>query len=340
MKTFDVMGKSRILIGEKLENAAKYIPADNTVIITDHNVRRLYGNLFPKCEVIEIGMGESVKTLDTMSHIYQKLIGLGIDRSGFILGIGGGIVCDITGFAASTYLRGIQFGFVSTTLLAQVDASVGGKNGVNVGGYKNMVGTFNQPQFVICDMNLLKTLPPEELSCGFAEIVKHALIADAKMFDYLEINFKEALSLNESVIERLVLDSVRIKADIVNQDERESGERRKLNFGHTFGHAVEKTTGVPHGAAVSVGMMMASYLSIRKGFLSKQELKRIECLLLMLKLPTVISADREKIIDAMKKDKKRIGDMIKFVLLDGIGQSLVKEISVTELEEVSYDLCQ
>ncbi|HAO23316.1 MAG TPA: 3-dehydroquinate synthase [Desulfobacteraceae bacterium] len=340
MKTFDVMGKSRILIGEKLENAAKYIPADKTVIITDHNVRRLYGNLFPNCEVIEIGMGESVKVLDTMSHIYQKLIGLGIDRSGFILGIGGGIVCDITGFAASTYLRGIQFGFVSTTLLAQVDASVGGKNGVNVGGYKNMVGTFNQPQFVICDMSMLKTLPPEELSCGFAEIVKHALIADAKMFDYLEINFKEALSLNESVIERLVLDSVRIKADIVNQDERESGERRKLNFGHTFGHAVEKTTGVPHGAAVSVGMMMASYLSIRKGFLSKQELKRIECLLLMLKLPTVISADREKIIDAMKKDKKRIGDMIKFVLLDGIGQSLVKEISVTELEEVSYDLCQ
>jgi 3-dehydroquinate synthase len=340
MKTFDVMGKSRILIGEKLENAAKYIPADKTVIITDHNVRRLYGHLFPNCEVIEIGMGESVKTLDTMSHIYQKLIELGIDRSGFILGIGGGIVCDITGFAASTYLRGIQFGFVSTTLLAQVDASVGGKNGINIGGYKNMVGTFNQPQFVICDMNLLKTLPPQELSCGFAEIVKHALIADAKMFDYLELNFNQALSLDEAVVERLVADSVRIKANIVNQDEKESGERRKLNFGHTFGHAVEKTTGVPHGAAVSVGMMMASYLSIRKGFLSKQELKRIECLLMMLKLPTVISTDREKIVDAMKKDKKRTGGLIKFVLLDGIGHSLIKEISVTELEEVSYDLCQ
>ncbi len=192
-----------------------------------------------------------------------------IDRTAFIVGIGGGIVCDITGFVASTYLRGVRFGFAATTLLAQVDASAGGKNGVNFSGYKNMVGMFNQPEFVICDPEVLQTLSERDRGCGLAEIVKHAAIADDGLFCYLEENVGEVLALSPPTVRRMVYDSVVIKSEIVNRDEKETGERRKLNFGHTFGHAVEKITGAPHGEAVSIGMMVAARLSARRGYLAK-----------------------------------------------------------------------
>ena len=237
-----ITGDSTIKVGECLENVRNYIPVEKVVIITDSNVRGYYQKDFPPCEVIEIGIGEKIKTLDTVNNIYEKLLLLEADRSCFILGIGGGIVCDIAGFVASTYLRGVRFGFVSTTLLSQVDASVGGKNGVNFQGYKNMVGVFNQPEFVICDMKLLKTLPEKEVLCGLSEIVKHGAIADAELFSYLEKNHEKALGLDTKVIERLVYDSVVLKSTVVNKDEKESGERRKLNFGHTLGHAIENET--------------------------------------------------------------------------------------------------
>ncbi len=343
MKRFEIhgkMGSSLIAVGESFGNIFSYIPKEKTIIITDQNVRRLYEAQFPACPVIEIGMGEGIKTLETMGEIYAKLMELDADRSCFILGIGGGIVCDITGFVASTYLRGVRFGFVSTTLLSQVDASVGGKNGVNFAGYKNMVGTFNQPEIVICDPNMLKTLPQDELCNGFAEIVKHAAIADEEMFAYLEADYDKALRLDADTIEKLVYDSVKIKAAVVNADERESGERRKLNFGHTFGHAVEKTTGIAHGAAVSVGMAIAARLSVQKGLLAQKDADRIGRLLENLKLPIRVSVHKDKISDALKKDKKRENDQIKFVLLDRIGHALVKDISVSELQEVSNDLYQ
>ena len=181
-----------------------------------------------------VGAGESAKTLDTAGRLYEELMALSVDRSGFIVAVGGGIVCDVAGFVASTYLRGIRFAFVASTLLAQVDASVGGKNGVNVGGYKNMVGVFNQPEFVICDPHLLGTLPQNEILCGAAEIIKHAAIADSALFGYLEENSHRLFDLDEAVVEKLVYDSVLIKSGVVNRDEKETGERRKLNFGHTF----------------------------------------------------------------------------------------------------------
>ncbi|MEK6194022.1 MAG: 3-dehydroquinate synthase, partial [Deltaproteobacteria bacterium] len=168
-------GRSDIHVGESLDRLGHHIPKDRrAIIITDNVVQDLYEDRFPHGDVISIGTGEKIKTLATLEHILERLIEMETDRSVFIVGIGGGIVCDITGFAASIYLRGVDFGYVSTTLLSQVDASVGGKTGVNFGGYKNMVGVFNQPGFVICDITLLKTLPPVEVSCGFAEIVKHA----------------------------------------------------------------------------------------------------------------------------------------------------------------------
>jgi len=331
-------GDSTILIGESLRNLRKYLPEERIVIITDSNVRRYYEKDFPFCDLIVIGTGEEIKNLDTVRAIYEKLVGLEADRFSFIVGIGGGIVCDIAGFVASTYLRGVKFGFVSSTLLSQVDASVGGKNAVNFRGYKNMVGVFNQPEFVICDMNLLSTLPKREFLCGFAEIVKHAAIGDAGLFSYLEENFDKALGLDPQVIERLVHDSVVIKASIVSRDEKEKGERRKLNFGHTFGHAIEKIAAVPHGEAVSIGMVIASAISVKRGRLPAKQAERIERLLKQLRLPTRLQLDGVRVLDALKKDKKRKGDSINFVLLRGIGNAVVEKVSISELEAVAKDL--
>jgi 3-dehydroquinate synthase len=284
-------------------------------------------------EVITIGTGEEIKTLDTVQDIYAQLLSSQADRSSFIVGMGGGIVCDIAGFVASTFLRGVRFGFVATTLLAQVDASVGGKNGVNFEGYKNMVGLFHQPEFVICDPELLKTLPPKEISCGLAEIVKHGAIADADLFAYLEQYDEDILALDSQAIEKLVLASVRIKSSIVNRDETEKGERRLLNFGHTFGHAIEKVTGVAHGEAVSMGMVIASALSVKRGLLSAGEDQRLRVVLKNLKLPNRLETQPQKIFAAIAKDKKRAGSRIHFVLLNGIGNGRMDQLTLEELKD-------
>ncbi|MFH0844099.1 MAG: 3-dehydroquinate synthase [Pseudomonadota bacterium] len=325
-------GHSVILVGERLQNIPRYLPSEKVVVITDTHVSHYYQRDFPSCDLITIGTGEEIKNLDTVSTIYERLLAMEVDRSGFIVGIGGGIVCDITGFVASTYLRGVRFGFVSSTLLSQVDASIGGKNGVNVGGYKNMVGVFKQPEFVICDMNLLKTLPKKEVSCGFAEIVKHAAIGDARLFAYLEKCYEKALDLDRDVIQSLVYDSVLIKSSIVNRDEKEKGERRKLNFGHTIGHAIEKCAGLPHGEAVSVGMAFASSLSVKRGHLSHEDRKRLEELLKNFQLPTRLPLEGKRFFDAVRRDKKRSMESINVVLLQGIGRAIVEEIPIKDLE--------
>jgi 3-dehydroquinate synthase len=284
-------------------------------------------------------MGEKIKTLKTVEFIFGKLLELDADRSACIVGIGGGIVCDITGFAASTYMRGVDFGFVSSSLLSQVDASVGGKNGVNFSGYKNMLGVFNQPGFVICDTAMLRTLPAKELSIGFAEVVKHAAIGSEELFKFLEENHREALQLDEAVIERLVTDSVLIKSAVVNRDEKEKGERRKLNFGHTLGHALEKTVGISHGEAVSIGMVFAANLSVKRGLVDKGEAARLSQLLEKVKLPTQIPFDKDKVIDALKKDKKREGAGIHFVLLTKLGRVIIEKITIGELKELIHVVC-
>lgn len=335
--TIDVnSGPSTILIGERLENLQRYLPVAKPIIITDVNVGKLYPLDSMAAEVITIGTGEEIKTLDTVRDIYGRLVSCAADRSAFIVGIGGGIVCDITGFVASTFLRGVRFGFVATTLLAQVDAGIGGKNGVNFQGYKNIVGLFHQPEFVICDPELLKTLPQREISCGMAEIVKHAAIADANLFTYLEQHEKDLLALDRQAIEKLVRASVRIKSSIVSRDDTETGERRLLNFGHTFGHAIEKVTGISHGEAVSRGMAIAAALSVKKGLLTLEEDKRLRALLNNLKLPTYFGLEPKAVINAIAKDKKREGNWIHFVLLNGIGTAIVDKITVEELEDVIH----
>jgi 3-dehydroquinate synthase len=327
-------GSSRLLVGESIENLNQYIDPQRTMIITDSTVAGIYGEKFPDaCPVISIGPGEKIKTLETVSEIYSQLVELEADRSNFILGIGGGIVCDIAGFVASTYMRGMRFGFVATTLLAQVDASVGGKNGVNFGGFKNMVGVFNQPEFVICDLAMLKSLPVREVLCGFAEIIKHGAIADSRMLDFMETHQEGALDLDLSVIEYLVYRSAEIKAGVVTRDERESGERRKLNFGHTFGHAIEKLTGIPHGEAVGIGMVLAARLSVEKGLLQPREADRLERIIAGAGLPVAPPVDLPDMLAAVRKDKKRQGERIHFVFLEKLGSCLVEEISLAELQQ-------
>ncbi len=336
MKKVTIKGSkdiSNILIGESLKNLNAYLPDTHIVIITDTNVSKYYCKYFPKkADLITIGTGEKIKTIDTVMHIFQKLLSFGTDRTSFIVGIGGGIVCDITGFVASTYMRGLAFGFVSTSLLSQVDASVGGKNGVNFDSYKNIVGVFNQPKFVICDPTLLNTLPQKEVQCGFSEIIKHAIIKDAKLFSYLENNKKKALSLDKDIIEKLVYDSVSIKTAVVNQDEKETGERKKLNFGHTFGHAIEKTSTCTHGEAISIGMNIATYLSMNITKLPGNEAIRIRQLLKGYHLPIDPLVKSTDMLNALKKDKKKDKNVIHFILIESIGRAVIQELSINELK--------
>ncbi|MCD4722926.1 MAG: 3-dehydroquinate synthase, partial [Desulfobacula sp.] len=222
---------------------------------------------------------------------------------------------------------------VSTSLLSQVDASVGGKNGVNLDSYKNMVGVFNQPEFVICDIDLLQTLPKKEISNGLAEIVKHALISDMDLLDFIENNRQKALDLDEDTIFRLVADSVKIKSQVVQQDEKESNERKKLNFGHTIGHAIEKIEKPGHGRAVSMGMVAAAKFSQAKHLINQEDVLRITQLLNDLNLPTTLDYNAKEIIRAAEKDKKKQGSDLFYVFLEQIGKARVEKISFEEMNK-------
>ena len=332
-------GDCRVLIGEPIQNLHNYLDNTKNVVITDSNVRHFQGRHFSSFDCIEIGLGETSKTLETVTSVYKQLVELEVDRSSFVIGIGGGIVCDVAGYAASTFMRGIDFGFVPTSLLAQVDASIGGKTGVNFLGYKNIVGVFKQPRFVLSDPEVLRTLPERELLCGLAEVVKHAVIRSPALFEFLEQEWLSLLCLQKKALEKIIEDSVVIKSWIVQSDALEQGERRKLNFGHTLGHAIEREGQLTHGEAISIGMVIASRISVAKGKLSADEAGHITALLKNLKLPTEVKSNRDLLIDAVKKDKKRHGDLIHFVLLTEIGNAEVVPMSYSELEEHIHDLC-
>lgn len=310
-----------------------------TVVVVDRKVLELHRNVLPPYRFIEIDSEEQNKTLKTVEKLYGRFLEWELDRSSTVIGIGGGIVCDITGFAASTYLRGLSFGFAPTTLLAMVDAGVGGKNGVNYQGYKNLIGAFSQPQFVLCDFSFLKTLPYDELKNGIAESIKSALAGDADLFDYIEENGRKIVALNDGAIRKVVNDSLNVKIRIVSRDENETGERRKLNLGHTVGHAIEKTQKRTHGEAVSIGIVVSAKLSEYKGIMTNQETKRIEALLGFFGLPVKLEGNKAAILDAIGKDKKREGENIHFVLLDGIGNARIEKVKIHELKEAILDLC-
>jgi len=341
MKVLEIRGQtgtSRVFIGERIGNLVSHLPGGKAVFITDANVRRLYPAVFSGLPTIELPAGEEAKSLETVALIYGKLLGLGADRTTLVVGVGGGVVCDLAGFAASTFLRGLGFGYAATTLLAQVDASVGGKTGVNFGGYKNMVGVFQQPRFVVCDPAVLATLPQREVLSGMAEVVKHAAIGSPGLFEVLEARSRDALELVPDILEDIIGQSVAVKAAVVGRDEKEADERRVLNFGHTLGHAFEARSGLSHGEAVSLGMAAAARFSVRKGLLPAGDAERLLGLLKSLGLPTSVPFDREAILDAVRKDKKRAGAAVKFVFLKGIGEPVVEDIPLGELEGLIHDL--
>ena len=295
---------SRIILGNTEKHLETLLKGQRVIAITDTNVYKHYKHIIDSYEHIIIGLGEENKTLSSVSDIYDSLVALGADRKCYILGFGGGIVTDIAGFAASTYMRGIRFGFVASTLLAQVDASVGGKNGVNFEGYKNMVGTFNQPDFVICDTDLLKTLPEREIHAGLAEIIKAGLICDAGLFHLFETHSFSDFYQDKTLLNTVIKASIQIKAGVVEQDEREAGERRKLNLGHTFAHAIEKSShAYLHGEAVAIGLCIAARISEKLGKLTHEETERIKKAVERMGLPTETDIDTETLFNALKIER-------------------------------------
>jgi 3-dehydroquinate synthase len=332
---------SCILFNCPFKETAKNIPGSRTFLITDENVNRLYGNSFPPvCEKIVLRSGEGAKTLNSLELIYEKLLAGGADRASFMLAVGGGVVCDIGGFAASTFMRGIEFAFVPTTLLAQVDAAIGGKNGVNFRGYKNIVGVFRQPLFVLIDPAFLVTLTEKEISCGFAEVIKSAVIADVELFSFLEKYSRHALGLESQVVEKIIREAVKIKISVVERDEKEKGERKTLNFGHSFAHSLEKNCGLSHGEAVSIGMVLAAELSVRKKFLDREDLERLRSLLIKYRLPVSLRFQKKAVFESLRKDKKKKEETIDFILLKSIGEAFIENIEFDELVEVMNDLYQ
>lgn len=330
----DGRGPSRIAVGDVIGELKQWLPEDRRVIvITDSNIHRRYTDIIDNYDHIIIGLGETNKTLVTMEKIYRELIGMDADRECFILGFGGGIVTDIAGFAASTYMRGVRFGFVASTLLAQVDASVGGKNGVNVEGYKNMVGTFNQPDFVLCDTTLLKTLSEREFRAGLAEIIKAGVIADPELFSLFENHTLEDFRSDQKLLTRAITAAVRVKADIVERDEREAGERKLLNLGHTFGHAIEKSSSeFLHGEAVAIGLVMACDFSVRLGLMGREDAARIKSAVGRMGLPVDSGIDGKKLAKAMLHDKKRDSGDIHMVLPVTTGKCEVRRTAISELD--------
>lgn len=328
--------ESTLYVGRATELLDRVVPKGRVVVITDANIDRLYPDLVHCYDYIIIGQGEGVKSLQTVERVYRELMAMGADRSTFILGIGGGIVTDIAGFVAATYMRGIDFGFVSTTLLGQVDASIGGKNGVNVADYKNMVGTFRQPRFVISDVTMLKTLPVRELRAGMSEVVKSAIVGDVELFNHLERVITGELSHgNTELMEEIILRSVVVKARIVAMDEREGGIRRLLNLGHTLGHAIEKCTReVNHGEAVAIGMSQIAHTSVRCGMLAEEDAQRIDTLLERLGFSLTLPINMVDVLREVKHDKKKCNNVLKVVLPIKIGECIVREMTFDEFERL------
>jgi 3-dehydroquinate synthase len=308
------------------------VPRASTVLITDENVFACHQALFGDWNTIILKPGESYKVQATVDTIIEQLLSFEADRSWWLVGVGGGVVTDITGYAAGIYMRGIRFGFIPTSLLAMVDASIGGKNGIDVGMFKNMVGLIRQPAFLLYDISLLNSLPKEEWINGMAEVIKHACIKDAPMFKILEGDTLATLRKDKALVGKLIRRNAMLKTKIVQADEWEKGDRKLLNFGHTLGHAVENLYELSHGQAVSIGMTVACQISAeRTGF---KETDRVVSLLERYGLPTYASFDPAGAWEVLKMDKKRSTNAMNYVLLEKIGKASIQAIPMEELKSL------
>ena len=324
----------QLRINVSFQEVSAYRDEKKILIITDENIFDLHREKLSQYPCIRIGAGEANKTQGTADNIIQEMLEMNIDKSWLIVGVGGGVVTDITGYVASVFKRGISLALVPTTILAMTDAALGGKNGVNVGIYKNMVGTTYRPEFILFDYSFLDTLPRAEWINGFAEIIKHACIKDTEMFSELEQHSVDHYITNRAALRELVEKNIAIKTAVVANDEFETGERYQLNFGHTFGHAIENLYGLPHGHAISIGMVMAAKISQAVSGLDASSVQKIIKLLGQYHLPISLDTDPVSVLDALKNDKKRAGDHINFVLLNRIGEASVKLLSFDRLREL------
>lgn len=330
-----------IIIGKNsIEHLHKFLSENNyskIFIITDENVANLHlsklQSILPNAETIITKAGETTKSFSSLEKIAEEILSKGVDRKSLIVAFGGGVIGDLAGFIASILLRGIDFIQIPTTLLASVDSSVGGKTAINSASGKNLIGSFYQPKLVICDLEFLKTLPKREMLSGYAEVVKYGFIFDEKFFEFLEKNHNKIFS-DEEVLKKIITRSCEIKAEIVGRDERESGERALLNFGHTFGHIFETETGysneILHGEAVALGMAMAAKMSQNFGFISPQEFARVtshleNCGFVINPKNIRKTWDVENLIRHLYKDKKNENQNLTFIVLKKIGAAEVKK---------------
>lgn len=333
-QVIEIDGRSRIVIGDVKQMLPALLPQKRVIVVTDSNVDRLHRSVFAQYERVVIGLGEQSKNLATIERLYNALMEMSVDRNCFLLGVGGGIVTDVTGFVASTYMRGLDFGFVSTTLLGQVDASVGGKNGVNIGGYKNMVGTITQPRFVVCDPHLLTTLSDREFRAGLAEVVKSAIIGDAELFGLLEESDFETLRHDEQLLGRVIAATLRVKTSIVEADEWEGGLRRVLNLGHTLAHAIEKSCrNYNHGEAVAIGLCQVSEASVKAGLFAEEDGRRVATLIERLGFTVELPLSLTELLKAVRKDKKRDGQSIHLIVPEAVGRVRDMKLSYKEADE-------
>jgi 3-dehydroquinate synthase len=345
-----------IYIGSDLLSDSSYltphIQGRQVCIVTNTTIAPLYLNKVKalltdnyQVDVVILSDGEQYKQLDTITQIYDCLLEGRHNRTTTLIALGGGVVGDMTGFAAATYQRGVNFIQIPTTLLAQVDSSVGGKTGVNHPLGKNMIGAFHQPQVVIIDIDVLQTLPSRELSAGIAEIIKYGLINDKQFYSWLESNISLLMSLDAGVISAAILKSCQSKADVVSADEKESGLRATLNFGHTFAHAIEAAQGYGrwlHGEAVATGMLIALDLSVRMGWVNKEEVSRLRYLLKSANLPVTVPENmtERQFLDIMAVDKKVLNGKLRLVLLKSIGCAIVTEEAPQEKITESILACR
>ena len=315
----------------RFSDLQKLTGKDRTVLITDENIYLNHTSKFRGWNTIVLKPGEEFKVQATVDSIIDQLIAFQADRQFTLVGIGGGVVTDITGYVASIYMRGISFGFIPTTLLSMVDASIGGKNGIDVGPYKNMVGVIRQPSFLLFDFTFLSTLPAAEWSNGFAEIIKHACIRDIAAFRLLEKNNLALMKKDKKTLYALIERNCRLKSGIVQRDEFEKGERRLLNFGHTLGHALETQYTLSHGEAVAIGMTYACHFSA--GLLGFNGTGRVVKVLEQYRLPTHAAFKAEKVFQVLKMDKKRVRSEMNYILLEKIGKGIILPVPLKELEK-------
>ncbi len=313
-----------------LKQLGKLADKKNAVVITDDHVFDAHKDKFKGWNVISLKPGEAYKVQATVDSVIDTLIQMQADRNTTLIGVGGGVITDLTGYIASVYMRGINFGFVPTSLLAMVDASIGGKNGIDVGEYKNMVGVIRQPSFLLYDISLLDTLPHTNWSDGFAEIIKHACILDAPAFRMLEQEDIPSIRKNKELLSLIIKRNALLKTKLVQKDEFEKGDRKLLNYGHTLGHALETQYELSHGQAISLGMVYAGRLS--EQLLGFPETERVSSLLEQYGLPIAAAFKMDKVLAILKMDKKRVSKHMNYVLLEKIGKAVVHPIELKKLD--------